>query len=216
MVNDYARQHQDARALRFTANQYLTMHDSALAALWYHRLYRQDATEPDLKNYYPILLEWGRYDKAYEVIMALSKSGPDKTLQLDACAALYGLNQPVKAKQQLRKLRHLPESNFLLGTWFRQEKRLDSAAVYFTRYAQMLPNRPEGYEQLGHTLESASQYNRSLSAFEQAYALDTTNQKLAAHIQLVRQKIAYLQTQKKRAQRPPPPDLERKTLLENK
>jgi predicted Zn-dependent protease len=216
VVNEYARQHHDPRALEFTARQYLTMQDSALAALWYHRLFRLDAANPELKNYYPMLLEWNRFEKAHEVITTLIKSDPDDQLRLDECVALYGLNQGAQAKQQLRKLRHLPEAYYLFGTWFLQEKRLDSAAVYLTRYTTMVPQRPEGYAQLGHTLEAATHYSKSLVAFEQAYALDTTDQKLAAHIQLVRQKIAYLQTQKKRAQRPPPPELERKTLLENK
>jgi tetratricopeptide (TPR) repeat protein len=123
---------------------------------------------------------WGEGDnvKAKENVTKLLELYPsDKRVLLDAGAFYANVdNDFEKAIQYYQKILEIddkfaPAYNYMGGAYVSLDN-LDAAEEAYTKYAELIPNRPDPYDALAWLLKDRGKYDESIEQYKKAYETD--------------------------------------------
>ncbi len=181
----------------FVSQQFLQMEDSLMAAFYLGKLSKIDSTNQLMFQYGKILYTLGYPAKGNRTLDAFYFSQPkDLTLALDLAKFYEDNAARIRARRVIRPFAGQDTLAFYISDLYKRDFLWDSALMYLDTVLTKDQSSIRAWKKKGSIYESRGWLSASLSTFEKAQKLDSSDTSIAARISLIRRKIAYLQRQK--------------------
>ncbi len=210
-LEKYLARFTDEQATVLAIQSYLALQDTTMAISFIEKLISQNADNRNLRRYYAVLSQQGKYALAIRILEKNLEEEPEnKGMRYDLAMNYYNAAQADTAMMILRHL-NTDQGNAQLHDWFKAANAWDSALIYLDKVTtvnetlELLLSKAE-------ILEVSGRITRSLPYYESALLMDTTDLELRQRVEIVRRKVAYLRQIREQQDIPPPPKIERKTL----
>lgn len=179
-------------SMRFAAEQYLLMKDTAYAMYAFNLLYRCDSTgEPMLVDQYlPLLLATGYPQKARQILLSQPVDSSDIEKKVLLATTLYQLGEASEAHRMLRSYKN-PDILKLRSEWFEQAEQWDSAISLVDERLQQDSSIALLLKK-GELMERRGLFLGAYELYTSIWNEDTTNAIASERAQDVARKIAYL------------------------
>lgn len=204
----------DSEMLQFAAEYYELFKDTARAIYAYNLLYLQQPNHPVLfARYVPLLLSEGKPEVARLVVDEATYDSESYKASNKVAEVIYQLGDRYKAHRLLASFNN-PEVIYQRVSWFREEKRLDSAIFLIDHLiaqdssVKALMTKAKLSEERG-LLQGAHQIYQAI------LEKDSTNSIAIESDQIVERKIAYLRSLRERERKIPVLEITRKKATDN-
>ncbi|MEM0939914.1 MAG: hypothetical protein AAGI25_09015 [Bacteroidota bacterium] len=196
-INQLLKDDMQTEDLAFVSEKYFEMADTLMATYYLGKLSKLDSTHALMLNYGKILLHLGYLQRGIEALEMYFSSQPIKEELAIELAGLYNEQELYDyARNKLKPLEKQDTILFFLSNLYRKDFIWDSAIMYLDSILIMDSVNFRAYKSKGIIYEERGWLLTSLSHFERALMIDSTDTSLSNKIIQIQRKIAFLQRQK--------------------
>ncbi|MEM6737532.1 MAG: hypothetical protein AAF620_15835 [Bacteroidota bacterium] len=193
-INQLLKDGMQTEDLAFVSEKYFEMADTLMATYYLGKVSKLDSSHALMLNYGEILLHLGYLRRGIETLETYFSLQPMREELAIELAKLYteeGLYD--YARNKLKPLEKQDTIFFYISDLYRKDFIWDSAIMYLDSILIMDSMNFQAYKNKGIIYEERGWLSTSLSHFEKALIIDSTDTSISNKIIQIQRKIAFLQ-----------------------